>query len=89
MKINKRNFHIFVIINLCIKKNAQGNQLRHVNTHDHIGKVNIKLSNEAFLSRRLIGYPPGNKTSPYINAMLSAFNCSTDQLINYSLLSFI
>ena len=65
-----------------------GHSLKQSNTHDQFWKLiyfpgkSHKMENSAPLARGWIDYPPVNKTSLYMEKMFSAFNYSTDPLVN-------
>ena len=65
-----------------------GHSLKTFNTHDHFGKL-IYISGKShlmeyaeYLSLGWIYSPSGNTNSIYLEAIISAFNCSADPLVN-------
>ena len=65
-----------------------GYSLQQFITHYHFGNLiylsgnSHILENVEYLARGWISYPSVNTTSLYLNTKFSAFNCSTDTLVN-------
>ena len=85
--MNGRFIHSLQLISALEKKHQDihCNNLTHITTLSNLiylsGNSQI-LSNEAYLARGLIGFPSGDTTSLYMDAIFSAFNCPTDPLVN-------